>query len=50
MDHWVTAERIDAHGRLARAENASLVLDTDVAGRRDAFNPAEVFLAEIAAA
>lgn len=49
MDYRVTAERIDAHGSLARAKDASLVLDTDVAGRRDAFNPAELFLASIAA-
>ena len=49
MDYRVTAERIDAHGSLARTKDASLVLDTDVAGRRDAFNPAELFLAAIAA-
>lgn len=49
MDYRVTAERIDSHGSLARSKDASLVLDTDVAGRRDAFNPAELFLAAIAA-
>lgn len=49
MDYRVTAERIDAHGSLARTKDASLVLDTDVGGRRDAFNPAELFLAAIAA-
>lgn len=49
MEYRVTAERIDAHGSLARTKDASLVLDTDVAGRRDAFNPAELFLAAIAA-
>lgn len=49
MQYSVTAERVDAHGSLARAKDASLVLDTDVAGRRDAFNPAELFLAAIAA-
>lgn len=49
MDYRVTAERIDAHGSLARTKDASLVLDTDVAGRKDAFNPAELFLAAIAA-
>lgn len=49
MEYQVTAERIDAHGSLARTKEASLVLDTDVAGRRDAFNPAELFLAAIAA-
>lgn len=49
MEYQVTAERVDAHGGLARAKDASLILDTDVAGRRDAFNPAELFLAAIAA-
>ena len=49
MQYAVTAERIDAHGSLARAKEASVDLDTDVAGRRDAFNPAELFLAAIAA-
>jgi uncharacterized OsmC-like protein len=49
MEYRVTAERVDAHGSLARTKDASLVLDTDVAGRPDAFNPAELFLAAIAA-
>jgi len=49
MNYSVTAQRIDDHGSLARAKDASLVLDTDVTGRRDAFNPAELFLASIAA-
>ena len=49
MEYRVTAERIDGHGSLARTKDASLVLDTDIAGRRDAFNPAELFLAAIAA-
>lgn len=49
MEYSVTAHRIDAHGSLARTKNAEIVLDTDTAGRRDAFNPAELFLAAIAA-
>lgn len=49
MEYRVTAERVDAHGSLARTKNANLILDTDVAGRPDAFNPAELFLAAIAA-
>lgn len=49
MEYRVTAERVDTHGSIARAKDATLVLDTDVAGRRDAFNPAELFLAAIAA-
>jgi len=49
LQYTVTAERVDAHGSFARAKDARLALDTDVAGRRDAFNPAELFLAAIAA-
>ncbi|HEY9217861.1 MAG TPA: OsmC family protein [Phenylobacterium sp.] len=49
MDYSVTAERLDAHGSLARTKQASVLLDTDVAGRPDAFNPAELLLAAIAA-
>lgn len=45
----VEAGRIDAHGSLARCKDAQLVLDTDLAGRRDAFNPAELLLASLAA-
>ncbi len=49
LEYTVTAKRIDAHGSEARAKDAILVLDTDLAGRPDAFNPAELFLAAIAA-
>lgn len=49
MEYSVTAHRIDAHGSLARTKDAEIVLDTDTAGRRDAFNPAELFLAAIEA-
>ena len=49
LEYSVTAKRIDAHGSEARAKDATLVLDTDLAGRPDAFNPAELFLASIAA-
>lgn len=49
LEYSVTAHRIDAHGSEARAGEATLVLDTDLAGRADAFNPAELFLASIAA-
>jgi uncharacterized OsmC-like protein len=49
LEYSVTAKRIDAHGSEARAKDATLVLDTDLAGRSDAFNPAELFLAAIAA-
>lgn len=49
LTYDVTARRVDAHGSLAHTEEASLTLDTDVAGRQDAFNPAELLLASIAA-
>jgi uncharacterized OsmC-like protein len=45
----VEARRIDAHGSHARCKDAELVLDTDLAGRRDALNPAELLLASLAA-
>lgn len=49
LEYSVTARRVDAHGSEARTKEAVLVLDTDLAGRPDAFNPAELFLASIAA-
>lgn len=44
LEYRVAAKRLDAHGSEAR-----LILDTDMQGRADAFNPAEQFLASIAA-
>ncbi len=49
LEYNVTAKRTDAHGSLARCKEAEIVLDTDVNGRSDAFNPAELFLAALAA-
>lgn len=49
LEYRVAAHRLDAHGSLARCKEAEIALDTDVAGRRDAFNPAELFLAAVAA-
>lgn len=49
LEYRVTARRLDAHGSEASAKEATLVLDTDMNGRSDAFNPAELFLASIAA-
>jgi uncharacterized OsmC-like protein len=45
----VAATRIDAHGSIARCKSASIRLDTDLAGNPDAFNPAELLLAALAA-
>ena len=49
LTYDVFARRVDAHGSVARTKGAEIVLDTDIAGRQDAFNPAELFLASIAA-
>lgn len=49
LEYAVQARRIDAHGSQATAKDATLVLDTDVKGRVDAFNPAELLLSAVAA-
>ncbi len=49
LEYRVIARRVDAHRSVALCKDAEVVLDTDVAGRLDAFNPAELFLAAIAA-
>ena len=49
LEYRVGARRIDAHGSVASTKDAEIVLDTDINGRPDAFNPAELFLAAIAA-
>jgi uncharacterized OsmC-like protein len=45
----VEARREDAHGSIAGCKDARITLDTDLAGRRDAFNPAELLLAALSA-
>jgi uncharacterized OsmC-like protein len=49
LEYSVQARRIDDHGSLATTKRAEITLDTDVKGRDDAFNPAELFLAAVAA-
>lgn len=49
MTFDVRARRIDAHGSTAHCKDADIALDTDLAGRRDAFNPAELLLAALSA-
>lgn len=49
IEYCVQARRIDGHGSLARAKEAEVVLDTDLAGRRDAMNPVELLLSALAA-
>jgi uncharacterized OsmC-like protein len=49
LEYKVQAKRVDANGSVATCKQAELVIDTALAGRADAFNPAELFLASIAA-
>ena len=49
MTFNVRAHRINAHGSEATCKSATISLDTDLAGRVDAFNPAELLMAAIAA-
>jgi uncharacterized OsmC-like protein len=49
LEYSVHARRIDDHGSLAMTKRAKITLDTDIEGREDAFNPAELFLAAVAA-
>ena len=49
FEYSVEARRTDARGSVATTKNAALVLDTCLEGRPDAFNPAELLLAAIAA-
>lgn len=49
LEYEITAHRVDAHGSLAQCKQAQLVIDTDLKGRADAFNPAELLLAAVAA-
>lgn len=45
----VAATRVDAHGSIATSKAATIRLDTDLTGSQDAFNPAELLLAALAA-
>lgn len=49
MAYCLHARRINAHGSLALAKAAEVMLDTDLAGRSDAMNPVELLLAALAA-
>lgn len=49
MSFKVTAKREDEHGTLIKCKEASLVADTDLKGRADAFNPAELLMSALAA-
>lgn len=49
LEYHVSAHRLDSHGSLVTAKEASLVADTDLAGRRDAMNPVELLLSALSA-
>ena len=49
LEYRVEARRGDAHGSAATTKRAEIVMNTDVKGRPDAFNPAELFIASVAA-
>jgi len=49
MSFHVVSVRQSAHASEARCKDAAIALDTDLAGNRDAFNPAELLLAAISA-
>jgi len=49
MTFYVTTNRTDAHGSVAHCKEAAITLDTDMAGRADAFNSAELLLAALSA-
>jgi len=49
LEYEITATRIDAHGSKVQCKDAELVIDTDLKGRADALNPAELLLAAVAA-
>ncbi|WP_082443705.1 OsmC family protein [Stenotrophomonas sp. Leaf70] len=49
MTFAIRARRIDDHGSEASCKDATLQLDTGLAGRSDAFNPAELLLTALSA-
>lgn len=49
LEYEITAERLGESGSLATVREAEVALDTSLAGRPDAFNPAELLLAALAA-
>lgn len=49
LEYEITAKRIDAHGSVVQCKDVELVIDTDLRGRADALNPAELLLAAVAA-
>ena len=49
MEYRVFAKRIDPQGSIATTKSAEIKLDTALAGRPDAFTPADLLIAALAA-
>ncbi|HZG29683.1 MAG TPA: OsmC family protein [Ensifer sp.] len=49
LEYEVEARRLDARGSVASTKEVQVLLDTSLSGRPDAFNPAELLLASVAA-
>jgi uncharacterized OsmC-like protein len=49
LEYSISARRIDGHAGEAICKNARIAIDIDPAGNPDAFNPAELLLASVAA-
>ena len=49
LEYQVKAKRLNQHGSLAQCKQAEITLDTDLNGRDDAFNPAELLLGALSA-
>jgi uncharacterized OsmC-like protein len=49
MTFEVVSRRLDPNGSVAHCKDATLTLDTALAGRRDALNPAELLLTALSA-
>jgi len=49
MEFFVTSKRIGPEGSMSTCKEATLSMDTALAGRPDAFNPAELLLAALSA-
>lgn len=49
MNFHVETSRVDSHSSLSRCKSAEIVLDTDMAGNPNAFNPAELLLSALSA-
>ncbi|TGM59000.1 OsmC family protein [Leptospira vanthielii] len=49
MSFHVETSRVDSHSSLSKCKSAEIVLDTDMAGNPNAFNPAELLLSALSA-